>query len=152
MPFVMRILVMHTNGQLVTWHDHLTCKVHIQLWTIAYPSQQGKVVYVAQRTESLLGQLGVLPGHLPPIFRARNGRVVSCCLLRTAYNGLHHLLLSTDCTVNTHTVDVLSISLEILFLYTLKFTPCRMPVIIFLLVTDHDSTLYQYLEWSPKTD
>ena len=53
---------------------------------------------------------------------------------------------------NTHTVDVLSISLEILFLYTLKFTPCRMPVIIFLLVTDHDSTLYQYLEWSPKTD
>ena len=57
----------------------------------------------------------------------------------------HHFLLSTDCTVNARTVDVLSISLEILFLYTLKFTPCRMPVIIFLLVTTHDSTLYLVL-------
>ena len=64
----------------------------------------------------------------------------------------HHLLLLTDCTVNTSTVDVLSISLEVLFLYILKFIPRRMPVIIFLLVTTHDSTLYQYLEWSPKTD
>ena len=60
--------------------------------------------------------------------------------------------LSSDCTVNTRTVDVLSISLEILFLYTLKFIPCRMPLIIFLLITTHDSTLHQYLEWSPKTD
>ena len=104
MPFVMRILVMHTNGQLVAWHDHLTCKLHIQLWTIAYPSQKGKGVYVAQRTESLLGQLGVLPGHLPAIFRARNGRVVSCCLLRTAYNGVHTICYYRQIVLLTHIV------------------------------------------------
>ena len=46
----------------------------------------------------------------------------------------HHLLLSTDCTVNARTVDVLSISLEVLLLHILKFIPCRMPEIIFSLV------------------
>ena len=43
MPLVMGILVRQANGQLVAWHNHLICKAHIQLWTIAYPSQQGRV-------------------------------------------------------------------------------------------------------------
>ena len=56
MPFVMRIsLSLYTNGQLVVWHDHLISKVYIQLWTIAYPSQQGRVVYMAQRDRVLTG-------------------------------------------------------------------------------------------------
>ena len=55
MPFVMRILVMHTNGRLAAWHDHLISKVHIQLWTIAYPSQQERVVYMAQRDRVFTG-------------------------------------------------------------------------------------------------
>ena len=141
MPFVMRILVMHTNGQLVAWHNHIICKVHIQLWTIAYPSQQGRVGVRGTMdrvfTEYSCWQLSFLPGRLPATFRARNGRVVCCCLIRTYCIQWypHHFLLSTDCTVNTHTVDVLSILLEILFRYTLKFIPCRMPLIIFLLVT-----------------
>ena len=92
MPFVMRILVMHANGHLVTWHNHLISKVHNQLWNITYPSQ----------TESLLGQLSVPPGHLPAIFRARNGKVVCCCLLRTACNGVHTICYCQQIVLLTH--------------------------------------------------
>ena len=56
MPYVMRIsLSLYINGHLVAWHDHLISKVNFQLWTIAYPSQQGRVGYVEQRDRVLTG-------------------------------------------------------------------------------------------------
>ena len=104
MPFVMRILVMHTNGRLTAWHSHLISKVHIQLWTIAYPSQQGGVVYMAQRdrvfTETTKCSSRSLTGH----FRVRNGRVVHCCPLRTAYNGVHTICYCRQIVLLTHIV------------------------------------------------
>ena len=89
MPFVMRILAMHTNGRLTAWHGHLITKVHFQLWTIAYPSQQERVVYMAQRDRVFTGTTECSSRLLTSHYRARNGRVMRCCLLRTAYNGVH---------------------------------------------------------------
>ena len=89
-------------------------------------------------TESLLGQLSVLPGRLPAILG--QGMAELCVVVGYVLHAMASTLFATvnRCTVNTSTVDVLSISTEILFLYTLKFSPHRMPVIVFLLVTTHD--------------
>ena len=93
---------MHTNGRLAAWHDHLISKVHIQLWTIAYPSQEERVVYMAQRDRVLTGTTECSSRSLTSHYRARNGRVVSCCLLRTACNGVHAICYYRQIVLLTH--------------------------------------------------
>ena len=133
MTFVMRILVMHANGHLA---QPFNLQSALSALDHCLPIAAGKSWGSWHNGQSLYWDYWVFFQVAYRPFRARNSRVV---LLSDTYCMQwrpRHLLLSTYCTVNTRSVDVLSIS----------------AMIIFLLVTTHDSTLYQYLEWSPKTD
>ena len=80
MQFAMKILAIHANGHLVAWHEHLIGKVHFQLWTIVdpYATHNGQSLF----TETTEYSSRSLTSH----FQGKEGRVVCCCLLCTAYD------------------------------------------------------------------